>query len=249
MIKTIIIEDERRIAEEFRTMLLQASSEMEILGSFSTIRESVQYLSANKAPDLIFSDVQLSDGLSFDIFNRVPISTPVVFVTGYDQFMLNAFESNGIDYLLKPVDQRDLLKTLEKFKTLEKHFSQHSFFRLFKRRCRTRLLVRRGLETIPLLTADIAVIYTENKLVYVIDKDGKKYVSEKHLSDLESELDAGTFFRVNRQYIVNISFIKSYKSYEKVKLQVDLTMPDLHHHHIVISQEMAPSFRKWISEL
>ena len=109
--------------------------------------------------------------------------------------------------------------------------------------------MRRGIENIPLVTADIAIIYTENKLVYVIDKDGRKYISDKHLSDLEADLDESIFFRVNRQYIVNVSFIKSYKSYDKVKLQVDLTMPDLHHHHIVISQEMAPSFRKWISEL
>ncbi|RYG48508.1 MAG: response regulator transcription factor, partial [Chitinophagaceae bacterium] len=232
MIKTVIIEDERRIAEEFKAMLLNASSEMEILGSFSSVRESVQYLSVNKAPDLIFSDVQLADGLSFDIFNRIHIQTPVVFVTGYDKFMLNAFESNGIDYLLKPVDERDLAKTLAKYKNLEKHFSQHSFFRLFKPKCRSRLLVRRGIETIPLMTPDIAIIYTENKLCYVIDKDGRKYITDKHLSDLEADLDESIFFRVNRQYIVNVSFIKSYKSYEKVKLQVDLTMPDLNHHHI-----------------
>ncbi len=249
MIKTVIIEDEKRIAEEFKAMLLKASSEMEILGSFSTVRESVEYLSANTAPDLIFSDVQLADGLSFDIFNQVNIKTPVVFVTGYDKFILNAFENNGIDYLLKPVDERDLTRTLAKYKTLENHFSQHAFFRLFRPKFKTRLMVKKGIESIPLLVQDIVIIYTENKLVYVIDKDGRKYIADKHLSELEQELDNSIFFRVNRQYIVNVSFIKSYKSYEKVKLQVDLTMPDLHHHHIVVSQEMAPSFRKWISEL
>ena len=112
MIKTVIIEDERMIAEEFKRMLLNTSSDTEVLGSFSTVRESVDYLSANDAPDLIFSDVQLPDGLSFDIFNQVDIQSPVVFVTGYDNFILNAFDHNGIDYLLKPVDERDLKKTL-----------------------------------------------------------------------------------------------------------------------------------------
>lgn len=248
MIKTVIIEDEKKVAEDFKAMLLKASSETEIIGSFSTVRESVEYLSVNKAPDLIFSDVQLSDGLSFDIFNQVNINSPVVFVTGYDKFMLNAFEHNGIDYLLKPVDEKDLCKTLAKYKTLENHFSQHSFFRSFRQKNKTRLLVRRGIENIPLVIQDIVVIYTENKLVYVIDKDGRKYIADKHLSELEHELDSTLFFRVNRQYIVNISFVKSYRTYEKVKLQIDLTMPELHH-HIVISQEMAPCFRKWINGL
>jgi len=248
MIKTVIIEDERRIAEEFKTMLLKTSAETEVLASFSTVRESVEYLSMNEAPDLIFSDVQLSDGLSFDIFNQVSVKSPVVFVTGYDKFMLNAFEHNGIDYLLKPVDEKDLSKTLAKYKTLENHFVDNSFIRSFRQRFKTRLLVRKGIENIPLLTQDIAIIYTENKLVYVIDKEGKKYIADKHLGELEHELDNTIFFRVNRQYIINIGFVKSYKAYEKVKLQVDLTMPDLHH-HIVISQEMAPCFRKWISEL
>ncbi len=248
MIKTVIIEDEKKVAEDFKAMLLKASSETEIIGSFSTVRESVEYFSANKAPDLIFSDVQLPDGLSFDIFNQVNIKSPVVFVTGYDQFILNAFEHNGIDYLLKPVDEKDLSKTLAKYKTLEHHFSQQSFFRTFRQKFKTRLMVRKGIENIPLQVQDIAIIYTENKLVYVIDKEGKKYIADKHLNELEHELDSTIFFRVNRQYIVNIGFVKSYRTYEKVKLQVDLTMPELHH-HIVISQEMAPCFRKWINEL
>ena len=246
--RVLIIEDEKKIAEDFKAMLMKASSETEVLASFSTVRESIEYFLMNEPPDLIFSDVQLSDGLSFDIFNRVSIKSPVVFVTGYDKFMLNAFEHNGIDYLLKPVDEKDLGKTLAKYKTLQNHFIDNSFIRSFQQRSRTRLLVRKGIENIPLPTQNIVVIYTENKLVYVIDKEGKKYVADKHLGELEQELDNTMFFRVNRQYIINISFIKSYKTYEKVKLQVDLTMPDLHH-HIVISQETAPCFRKWISEL
>ena len=249
MIKTLIIEDEKLIAEEFKRMLLKTSAETEVLGSFSTVKESVEYLLLNDAPDLIFSDVQLTDGLSFEIFNQVEIKSPVVFVTGYDNFILNAFEYNGIDYLLKPVDERDIEKTLSKYKTLKNHFaSQHSFVQSFLKKNRTRLLVRKGIEHIALKICDIVIVYTENKLVYVIDKDGKKYITDKHLGELELELDNSIFFRVNRQYIVNIGYVKSYKAYEKVKLLVDLSMPDLHH-QIIVSQEMAPCFRKWISEL
>ncbi len=249
MIKTVIIEDERLIAEEFKNMLMNASGEMEIVASFATVKESVDYFLVHDAPDIIFSDVQLPDGLSFDIFNRVDIKSPVVSITAFDNFILNAFESNGIDYLLKPVDQKDIEKTLAKYQTLKDHFHNHrSFVNSFHKKRKTRMLVRKGIENIILRTNDIVIIYTENKLVYVIDKDGKKYIADKNLSDLNEELDPGIFFRVNRQYIVNIGFVKSYKAYEKVKLQIDLTMPDLHH-HIIVSQEMAPCFRKWISGL
>lgn len=249
MIKTVIIEDERLIAEEFTRMLMRASAKMEIVGSFSTVKESIDFLSANEAPDLIFSDVQLPDGLSFDIFNKVHVKSPVVYVTAYDNYILNAFESNGIDYLLKPVDQKDIEKTLEKYRTLKDHFDNHrSFINSFYKKQKTRLLVRKGIENIILRTSDIVIIYTENKLVYVIDKDGKKYIADKNLSDLDGELDPGVFFRVNRQYIINIGFVKGYKAYEKVKLQIDLTMPELQH-QIIVSQEMAPCFRKWISGL
>src|SRR4030095_10638702 len=249
MIKTVIIEDERLIAEEFKTMLMNACGEMEIVASFATVKESIEYFSLHDAPDIIFSDVQLPDGLSFDIFNRVDIKSPVVYITAFDNFILNAFESNGIDYLLKPVDQKDIEKTLAKYQTLKNHFENHrSFVNSFHKRQKTRMLVRKGIENIILKTSDIVIIYTENKLVYVVDKDGKKYIADKNLSDLNEELDPGIFFRVNRRYIVNIGFGKRYKAYATVKFAMDLTIPELHH-QIIVSQEMAPCFRKWISGL
>ena len=250
MISAVIIEDERIIAEELRKMLQGTSQEIEVISLLPTVKEAVEYFNSNKAPDLIFSDVQLPDGLSFDIFSQVDIKSPVVFITAYDKFIINAFEHNGIDYLMKPVDERDLEKAVSRYKTLEKHFTaQHPVLAAFRQRNKSRLIVRKGIENIALKTEDIVLIYTENKLVLVVDKEGKKYILDRNLAELETELDTTVFFRVNRQYIVNIGFVKSYKTYEKVKLQVDLTMPDLSHHHIVVSQQMAPFFRKWISEL
>jgi DNA-binding LytR/AlgR family response regulator len=237
------------IAEEFRKILLTASPESRLIGTFSTVKDSIEYLSTSEEPDLIFSDVQLPDGLSFDIFNKVNIKSPVIFITGYDEFILNAFEYNGIDYLLKPVDERDLEKALAKYKSFEKHFNSfHSFVNTFRQKIKSRLIVKKGIENIALKTENIVLLYTEGKLVFVIDKEGKKYLADKRLMELEQELDPTFFFRANRQYIINIAYIKSYKAYDKVKLQVDLLMPDLHH-HIVISQETAPYFRKWINEL
>jgi len=249
MIKTILIEDERLIAEEFKSILHRASAETEIVGSFTSVKESVEWLSANEAPDLIFSDIQLADGLSFEIFNRVIVKSPVVFITAYDQFMVNAFEHNGIDYLLKPIDEVDLARTLTKYKSLEDHFNPSQLFMDgFRQKPKSRLIVRKGIENIALKLNDVVLIYTEEKLVFVIDREGKKYMIDKRLGELELELDKDMFFRANRQYIVNIGFIKSYKTFERVKLQVDLLMSNINH-HIVISQETAPSFKKWISEL
>lgn len=249
MTKAIIIEDERIIASELKSILRKVSPETEVLGCFSNVKESVEYLQTNEPPDIILSDVQLPDGLSFEIFSKTNSVTPVIFITAYDQFIVNAFEHNGIDYLLKPVDENDLARALNKYKSLEKHFTSYRpFVNTFNHQARSRLMVKKGIENISLRTENIAIIYTEDKLVFVIDKEGKKYRADKTLSELEEELDKTVFFRANRQYIINIAFIKSYKTYEKVKLQVDLSMPVLNH-HIVVSQEMAPVFRKWISEL
>ena len=115
-------------------------------------------------------------------------------------------------------------------------------------RKRTRIVVRKGLEHILLKLEDVAMMYTENKVVFVFDREGKKYIGEKNLADIYNELDDVTFFRANRQYVVNIEFVKGYKSYEKVKLMIALTIPELAHHNIIISQENAPHFRKWISD-
>lgn len=113
---------------------------------------------------------------------------------------------------------------------------------------RTRIVVRKGTEHVLLRLEDVAMMYTENKMTFVFDREGKKYVGEKNLADIYHELNDETFFRANRQYIVNIEFVKGYKSYEKVKLLVGLTIPELSHHSIIVSQENAPHFRKWISD-
>jgi DNA-binding LytR/AlgR family response regulator len=218
-----------------------------VLGS---VKESIGYFSTQPEIDIIFNDVQLPDGHSFDIFKEVPVKTPVIFTTAYDAFMVNAFACNGIDYLLKPVDTRELEKALNKYRMLEKHFTGHTeamqrFIHHNDIPRKNRLVVKRGLEYISLKLDDVVLFYTENKLVYVTDTLGKKYISEQNLAELESMLDRTRFFRVNRQYIVNIDFIRGFKPYERVKIQVELNVPELNH-RIVISQENAAQFRKWM---
>ncbi|MEQ1675601.1 MAG: LytTR family DNA-binding domain-containing protein [Chitinophagaceae bacterium] len=250
MTKTVIIEDEKLASKALAHALTEISAEVQIEAVLSSVAESIAYFSAGPDVDIIFSDVQLADGHSFEIFKEVPIKTPVIFTTAYDEFMLNAFTYNGIDYLLKPVDEQELKEAFDKYKMLEKHFlgHTHSMERLIQYgsvRKKSRLVVKRGMEYISLRMDDIVLFYTENKLVFVTDVAGKKYIAESNLSDLEELLDNSQFFRVNRQYIVNINYIRGYKTYEKVKLLLELNIPELNH-HIVISQENSSQFRQWM---
>jgi DNA-binding LytR/AlgR family response regulator len=254
MIKAVIIEDEKKAAECLLALLKDIEPELRVEAVLPGVQEGIRYFSANEKVDIIFSDVQLADGLSFAIFAAVKPTAPVVFITGYDRFVMDAFENNGIDYLLKPVSKDHLEKALRKYKDLERHFAAdkevnafHQLMHYVSTRKRSRILVRRGIENITMPLQDIVLFYTENKVVYAIDRSGKKFMVDKNLSDLEEELDDKTFFRANRQYILNIDFIKSFKPYERVKLWVDLTVPDIDL-PIIISQETAPFFRKWLLE-
>jgi len=250
MLSAVIIEDERSARQNLINALSNVDPAIAVVAQLSSVKQSIEYFSNTPKADLIFCDVQLEDGLSFDIFTKVEIRTPVIFITGYDQFVMNAFEYNGIDYLLKPVSEDELRKAMTKYRRLESHFNDqpsiHNLAQYVARR-RTRLIVKKGLENIPLRLEEIVLFFTENKIVYVVDKWAKKYIVDKNLGELEEELDSAVFFRANRQYIININFIKGFKSYEKVKLQLDLINPDLNY-SIIISQETAPAFRKWMHE-
>lgn len=254
MLNAVIIEDEKPAMEALVKTLSQVSIPVNVVARLGSIKESISYLTSQPEADIIFSDVQLADGLSFDIFSHAGVQVPVIFITGYDDYMMKAFENNGIDYLLKPVDKVSLEKALLKYNKLQEHFSHttahlplENLTRFINHRQKTRLLVKKGLENIALKLEDVVLIYTQNKLVYVTDCGTKKYVIDKTLNELESELDGKVFFRVNRQYIVNINYVKSFKSFEKVKLLLDISVPEINH-SIVISQETAPVFRKWMHD-
>ena len=254
MLNAIIIEDEKPALENLLDTISQVNQEIKVKAILGSVKESMKYLSKPFYADIIFSDVQLSDGLSFDIFSQTGVQIPVIFITGYDDYMMMAFENNGIDYLMKPVNKTDLDKALLKYNKLQTHFSYTranapvaNLERFINGRKKTRLLVKRGMENIAVRLEDIALIYTQNKLVYVMDRFSKKYFSDKTLSELEEELDNTIFFRVNRQYIININYVKSFKAHEKVKLLIDITIPEINH-SIIISQETAPAFRKWMHD-
>ena len=252
MLNAIIIEDEKPAMEMLAKMLGEVPG-VNIKARLNSVKESIEFISMHPDADIIFSDVQLTDGLSFEIFKQTGVQTPVIFTTGYDEFTMMAFENNGIDYLLKPISKSDLDKALLKYRKLQTHFSHaevnggpvENLIKFINNRKKTRLLVKKGMENIALRLEDITLFYTENKVVYVLDNATKKYISDQTLTELEAELDRFMFFRANRQYIVNINYIRGFKPFEKVKLAIDLSIPDINH-CITISQETAPAFRKWM---
>lgn len=250
--KILIIEDEKPAVENITQMVKEYDSQMDILDSIGSIKEAVHWLNNDKQPDLILLDIQLSDGISLEIFKQCQVNCPVIFTTAYDDHILEAFDYNCIDYLLKPIKQEKLNKALDKYLKLKGHFTQN-FMALFDdlntsksatSRWRKRITVKKGIDFQSVEAGDIAFFYTEYKLVFLITHTGNKFVVDKPLSDLENELNPDEFFRINRKYLASISGIAKFRPYDKGRLEVELN-PGVRE-EIVVSQEKAASFKKWI---
>jgi DNA-binding LytR/AlgR family response regulator len=234
------------------TMLHSLPEEVHVKKVVRNVRDAIQYFNTDKEFDLVFSDIQLTDGLSFSIFEETQVNSPIIFTSVYDKYMVNAFEYSGIDYLVKPFSTESLRQSIHKYKHLQRHFTRNneflkSFINTYVSQKKTRIMVKKGTSNISLLLSDIVLFYTEHLVVYVYDSKGNKYLVDKSLNALESELDSKLFFRANRQYILNLDYIQGYKIYERVKLLVSLNVrtPDK---IILVGQEKAKAFRQWLSE-
>ncbi|HLK31012.1 MAG TPA: response regulator transcription factor [Puia sp.] len=250
--KVLIIEDERPALENLIEELNAIDENTKIIASCSSIDESVKWIQENPQPDIILMDIQLSDGLSFCIFKKCTITCPVIFTTAYDKYLTDAFDYNMIDYLLKPINSARLKSAIKKYKNLQSHFvSNHSSVLEFlnnQEKKKSRILVKRGMEFQTVKVEDIAYFFTEHKLIFLVDKDNRKYLAEKsNLAELEEELDEKFFYRANRKYIINANFVKRFKPLEKSKISLELMLPV--NEEIIISQENSASFKKWISEM
>jgi len=212
------------------------------------VAETLQWLSQNPAPDLIFMDIQLSDGACFEILRRHPVRCPIIFATAFDEFLLEAFESNGIDYLLKPIRPERLAAAVEKYRRLREHFTagNQALLDALERRPgpRQRVLVRKGLDFIPAEADNIAYIFTSDKLVSLVTDTGVRYMLDRPLAEMESELDRARFFRANRAWLVRIDAVVRCRPWGKGKLLLELRPPV--ENEVVVSQERAAAFRAWL---
>jgi DNA-binding LytR/AlgR family response regulator len=250
----LIIEDEPFAQQELTRLLNALDPGIRILKCIDSVEESVGYLEQKPDLDLIFMDIQLSDGISFELFNRTEVTPPVIFTTAYDEYAIQAFKVNSIDYLLKPVEEEELERALEKFKKLEsKAGGTGAFFTnqqlekvlgLYKPAYKTRLVVKMGDKIRHVESRDIAYFYSEDKVTFIITKAGERYMLNYSLEQLENMMNPDDFYRLNRKYIAHINAIGSIDKYFNSRLKIGLK-PEVED-DVLISRTKVSDFLNWL---
>lgn len=253
--KVIIIEDEPLAAEGLSIKLKKIDQNIEIVAILSTVNEAILFFSKHDEPDIAFLDIQLSDGLSFEIFEKVEVTCPIIFITAYDAYALQAFEVNSIDYLLKPVEIESLEKALKKLKTLQKsaptaidlnlihNLIKSSYNKIFK----TRFMTKVGDRLLSFNTEEIACFLAENKIVWMILNTGRKYSVDYKLEELQTLLDPNEFYKINRSVVSNIKSIKNVIVYSNSRLKIEINgLKDFK--DVLISRENVEEFRTWFGK-
>jgi DNA-binding LytR/AlgR family response regulator len=211
----IIIEDELLAQAKLEAMLTSLDNTIHVVAKLSSVKETLAWLSQHAQPDVAFVDIQLSDDHSFEIFQKYPVQFPVVFTTAFDKYLLESFEFNSIDYLLKPITEDKLKRSLSKLKKLEQHFMQGNILKLIHhashQQTQDRIVAKKGTEFIALSLDEIAFFFTEHRIVFVKDFSGHQFIVDKNLGELEETLNRKKFFRINRKFITNISAIEKFK--------------------------------------
>lgn len=252
--KIVIIEDERITADELAGTITSLEPDARITAILSSVKTAIAYFQSNEAPDLIFSDVQLGDGLSFEVFKAVRISAPVIFCTAYDEYALNAFKTNSIDYVLKPSTSQTIADALAKYRNLRQTFSggerQYKAIldALIHRETpkSASVLVHHKDKILPVRLEDIALFYIENEVTHLLMFDLKSYSINKNLEELE-QLSGNSFFRVNRQCLVNRKAVIDASHYFSRKLSVNISVP--FKEKITVSKEKTPQFLSWLENV
>lgn len=252
----LIIEDEQLAANRLIKLIKAIDSDVNIIDVIDSVETSIEWFQKNKHPDLIFLDIQLSDGMSFSIFKKVDVNSPIIFTTAFDEFALKAFELNSVDYLLKPINEEKLKISIEKYKKIKQGFAKNEmnfdaqklFQALQKNKVeyKTRFLVNKGSSLIIVNISEIAYFFTEDKLVFIITHDNKKYSINATLDKLEKELNPQIFYRANRQYLISVKSINEIHNYFNYKLKLELN-PPAKTDDIIISKSKVSDFKNWVS--
>jgi two-component system response regulator LytT len=249
--KVLLLEDEFHAAQFLRQSILAVDSRIEVLASLESVADAVEWLKANPMPDLFFMDIHLADDLSFEVFRKVRITAPVVFTTAYDQYAIRAFKYNGIDYLLKPIQQTELKQAIDK----AKQFTQQPQLNLDeiallvsaakeKKVFRERFLVPQGEQLKLIATSQVAWIESKGGVSTLATKDGKKMVIDFTLDQLEEELDPKLFFRINRSLLVGLDSIKKINQWFTRRYKLEVQPPT--EEEVIVSRERVGDFNKWL---
>jgi DNA-binding LytR/AlgR family response regulator len=246
--KIIIFEDETRAANHLERLLAKVAPAMKVLAKIESVRDGVKYLQTNPEPELIFSDIQLADGLSFEIYNQIHVSCPIIFTTAYDHYAIEAFKTNGIDYLLKPIEEERLRQAIEK----AKHFSPGLVLekilainnpgsgKIYK----SRFMVKVGDKIKSIPAEDILVFYSQEKASYIRTSDTHTYCIDYALDQLEPLLDPKIYFRINRKYIVSIDACNNILAWTNSRLR--LKIDGIDDSDIIVARERVVEFKSWL---
>lgn len=254
MTSVIIIEDEPKAAKELSHMLMLARPDWRVVQTIESIEDAIEWFQHHPAPDIIFSDIQLSDGVSFEIFRQVKIETPIIFCTAYDEYMLKAFETTGIAYLLKPIVPAKLEESLRKYEELKTIFNKNqtpsennmeALLRQLRPSYLSTLLIQVRGKIIPVKADDIGFLFYNNGVVLVCLLNGHQYFVEEKMETMEENLNPSLFYRVNRQFIINRNSILEIEKYLSRKLIVKLNVKTPE--PVVVGKLKTTEFLAWIA--
>ena len=251
--KILILEDEEQAISRLEKIILKVVPGADVVGACGSVKETVDWLSNHAMPELVFMDIQLSDGNSFQVFSKFKVTCPVIFTTAYENYALQAFKVNSVDYLLKPIDENDVKRAVDKLKLLQ---STRSFsidyaeilktIQLPARQYKDRFIIKLGDTIKSLKTADIAYFFTENKTNFVCTNEGKRYPIDFNLDQVEELLNPKIFFRINRQFIIGHHAIEEMKAHTRSRIIVRLNPPS--RLDTVVAIDRAHDFKAWLSE-
>ena len=246
--KVVIVEDEVLAVEKLERYLMKYSHEIEVVERLDSISKATTFFRSQKDFDVVFMDIQLTDGLSFEIFNQVTIKKPIIFITAFDEYAIDAFKVNSIDYILKPLTFTDISKSMAKLEGMQNLFTSKEVLtkvgeELVQRKTKDRFLVRLGNHIHSIKTEEIALFFAEGRTVHLITNEGKKFIVDFKLEDLSQLLIPTIFYRVNRSFVININAIKDVVVYSNSRLKISPTITV--EKEIVVSREKVSAFKNW----
>ncbi|MEM8568207.1 MAG: LytTR family DNA-binding domain-containing protein [Bacteroidota bacterium] len=254
--KILIIEDEKPAARRLEKLVLDHKDGSEILAKLDSVKSSINWLTSNVQPDLVFMDIQLADGLSFEIFEHVKITSPIIFTTAYDEYALKAFKVNSIDYLLKPIDGDDLIAAFEKLNRLTTSENKGSTdqinsleqitqaVQMLTRQYKNRFIIKIGEHIKAVGVDDILYFFSRDKATYCTTDEGKNYLLDYPIQDLTNMIDPEKFFQINRKYIISLKSIQDMVSFSNSRLKIILK--NSNDDNVIVSRERVQEFKKWL---
>jgi DNA-binding LytR/AlgR family response regulator len=248
--RVLIIEDEHLASDKLNRMLREIDPDIQVLAILETVSDSADWLSENPDPDLIFMDIQLDDGISFEIFDMVKIKTPIIFTTAYNEYAIRAFKVNSVDYLLKPFTKKDLVEAINKYKNLhageqvQLEKIDHLYQQLVKD-YKTRFFVKIGTHFHSVSVDEIACFFIRERGTFIKTKVGKNLDIDYSLDQIQKLIDPKQFFRINRNYVINIDSISDIISFSTNRLKIVLKNFE-HLDDLLVSREKTSDFKKWL---